>query len=121
MAISAARESSVSLFVWLILGGGFFVDATVTFLSRLVRWERVFEAHRTHAYQHLSRRWGSHRRVTTLLIVINTLWLLPCAFLAKTYPSWAGWIAIAALVPLVVIAYLAGAGRPASDISQKTA
>lgn len=111
IAVAAGWENPVSVLVWLILAGAFFVDSTVTFLIRLVRRERVFEAHRTHAYQHLSMRWGSHRRVTMLLIAINTMWLLPCAMLAQTWPDWAAGITVGALAPLVVLAYLARAGR----------
>ncbi len=111
LAIAAARENSVALLVWLILGGVFFVDATVTFVRRLARGERVYEAHRSHAYQWLARRWRSHRRVTLLVSLINVTWLLPAAVIASTRPSLAGWFACAALIPLAAAAVAAGAGR----------
>jgi Fuc2NAc and GlcNAc transferase len=77
LAIAESRENPIALFVWLTLGGVFFVDTTVTLIRRLLRRERVYEAHRSHAYQWLSRRWKSHRRVTLLVVSINVLWLLP--------------------------------------------
>ncbi len=40
----------------------FIVDATVTLVRRLIRGERVWEAHRTHYYQRLVRAGWSHRR-----------------------------------------------------------
>lgn len=111
LALAAARENPVALLVWLILGGIFFVDATVTLVRRVVRGERVHEAHRSHAYQWLSRRWGSHQRVTLLTIAINALWLLPCALVAAAKPHLAGWMVVVALLPVVLGAVLAGAGR----------
>ena len=55
LALAATREDPVSLRIWLILGGVFFGDATVTLLRCLLRGERVYEAHRSHAYQWLAR------------------------------------------------------------------
>jgi Fuc2NAc and GlcNAc transferase len=110
LALAAARESPAALFVWLILGGVFFCDATVTLARRLGRGERVYQAHRTHAYQWLARHWGSHRPVTIGVAIVNLAWLSPCAWLASMYPDRAVWIVIAALAPLTVLALRAGAG-----------
>jgi len=114
LALAATRENPVMPFVWLILGGAFFVDATITLLRRLARGERIFEAHRTHAYQWLARRWQSHRKVTLLVWMINLFWILPWAWLAQMRPSYAGWIALAALGPLAIGALWSGAGRSES-------
>lgn len=111
LILSAARDNSNAVWVWLILGGAFFVDATVTLVRRTVGGDRIFEAHRSHAYQWLARRWGSHRRVTVALTALNLLWLFPCAYLTLLYPSRAAWIALASLTPLVIAAIAAGAGR----------
>ncbi len=111
LALGAAHRRPSSLVAWLLLGGLFFVDATVTVVRRLARGERPHQAHRTHAYQWLARRWNSHKRVTVLTVLVNVLWLLPGAFLALAYPRFAGWIACIALAPLVVVLTAAGAGR----------
>jgi Fuc2NAc and GlcNAc transferase len=111
MAIGASRHDSAALWVWLILGGLFFMDASVTLLRRVLQGVPIQEAHRTHAYQWLARRWRSHRRVTLAAAAVNLLWLLPCAFLATSYPTRAMWIALVALVPIGTAAILAGAGR----------
>jgi Fuc2NAc and GlcNAc transferase len=50
LALGSSRESPKLMVTWLILGGLFFVDATVTLLRRLARGERVYQAHRSHAY-----------------------------------------------------------------------
>lgn len=60
----------------------------------------------------VSRRWGSHRTVTLLALLINVVWLLPCALLAVKYPQHAGWLVVAALSPLIGGVLIAGAGRP---------
>ena len=110
-ALSAGRDDSVALWVWLILGGAFFVDATVTLLRRVARGERVHQAHRSHAYQWLARRWGSHRNVTVAVLAANLVWLLPWAVLAEMFPNLAAGSVLAALVPLALVAAFIGAGR----------
>jgi Fuc2NAc and GlcNAc transferase len=111
LAMAATRDNPVALWVWLILGGAFFVDATVTLVRRTLRNERVHEAHRSHAYQWLARRWGSHRGVTLALVAVNLFWLLPFAVLAVTRPGYAGTAVIMALAPLAVLAAAIGSGR----------
>jgi Fuc2NAc and GlcNAc transferase len=111
-ALAAARNDPVAVWVWLILGGVFFVDATVTLVRRLARGERVYEAHRTHAYQWLSRRWGSHGRVTLAVLLVDIFWLLPCAVFASLRPPLAAITTLIALAPLVALAISAGSGRP---------
>jgi Fuc2NAc and GlcNAc transferase len=118
LAVVAARENPVALLVWLVLGGLFFVDATITLVRRLLRRERVYEAHRSHAYQWLARRWKSHGRVTIAVMIVNLVWLLPCAWLAATHPGAAAWITLAALTPLIIAAIVTGAGRSESQNSK---
>jgi Fuc2NAc and GlcNAc transferase len=61
----------------LVLMGVFVVDATWTLLVRLKRGEKVYEAHRSHAYQHAAMRYGSHGKVTAAVGLFNLVWLLP--------------------------------------------
>ena len=101
----------LTLWQWLILGALFFADATVTLVRRLRLKERLFQAHRRHAYQRLSRRWKSHRLATGFYIAINVIWLLPMAALAgdRMFGLFA---AIIAYAPVVVLMLRVGAGRP---------
>lgn len=112
LALAAARDNAAASAAWLLLGGVFFVDASVTLLRRLIRRERLDQAHRTHAYQWLTRRWNSHRRVTLAVLAVNVSWLLPAAALASRNPHLAVWIVLAAFLPLILIALWAGAGQP---------
>jgi Fuc2NAc and GlcNAc transferase len=111
LALAATRENPAALWSWLILGGVFFADASVTLVRRTIRGERIYEAHRSHAYQWLARRWESHGPVTIAVILVNLLWLLPCATLATLHSDHAPLIAAVALAPIVVITTLAGSGR----------
>jgi Fuc2NAc and GlcNAc transferase len=64
---------------WIILLGVFIVDATVTLIRRVVRGDRFYEAHRSHAYQHAAALLGSHLPVTIATALITAGWLLPLA------------------------------------------
>ncbi|WP_090206641.1 MraY family glycosyltransferase [Pseudomonas asplenii] len=79
LSIHAASSKPQLLWVWLILLGVFVVDATFTLTRRLLRGDKVYEAHRSHAYQYASRQLGSHLPVTVAVAVINLCWLLPIA------------------------------------------
>jgi Fuc2NAc and GlcNAc transferase len=67
------------LWAWLILLGVFLVDASMTLLRRFWRGEKVYQAHRSHAYQHASRQLGRHLPVTLAVAAINMFWLAPLA------------------------------------------
>lgn len=110
LSLQAAWVSPQLFWVWLILLGVFIVDATYTLIRRMVRGDKVYEAHRSHAYQFASRRFG-HLRVTWAVGVINVLWLLPIAmWVALTGNE--GWLGICvAYAPLVVLAVRFKAGE----------
>ena len=97
---------------WLILAALFLVDSLTTLLRRLLRRERVWQAHRSHAYQALQRRFGTHLKATGLYLGINLLLLWPAAWLAGQWPEQ-GWVATLLVYALLVpAALLAGAGAP---------
>lgn len=111
MALLSLRAGWMHETAWLILGAVFITDATLTLARRMMAKERWFEAHRRHAYQHLARRWGSHRRVTLAVLAVNVLWLAPLAWasLETIAPAWL-WLALA-YGPLVAAAIISKAGR----------
>jgi Fuc2NAc and GlcNAc transferase len=112
IALGATREIPQALIALPLLSGVFLVDATVTLLRRLMRGERPWAAHRSHAYQQLSRRWDSHKKVTLTVVVLNLVWLLPWGYVAMLHPRAALAAGFAALLPLVIIAIAVGAGAP---------
>ena len=94
-----------------ILGGVFLVDATVTLLRRIFRGDRWFEPHRTHAYQVLARRLGHHKPVTLIAMGVNLFWLLPWAYVTDRFPGSSRLCMVTALLPLVILSIVLGAGR----------
>ena len=111
IAIVAGRDGSIAVWSWLILAGVFVIDATVTLLIRMLKRQDWLSAHRSHAYQKASRRFGSHRRVTIGVIAINVIWLFPLAYAASAIPQYGWWLTITAWIPLVVLCLGFGAGR----------
>lgn len=79
LSLQAAWVSPKLFWCWLILLGVFIVDATYTLIRRLMRGDKVYEAHRSHAYQFASRHYGMHLPVTLAVAALNLLWLLPLA------------------------------------------
>ena len=110
LGLAASMTGEIPIEVWAILGGVFLVDSTVTLIRRIARGDRWFEAHRTHAYQHLARRFKAHLPVTAWVIVIDLVWLLPWAIVAANHPTRAPLLLAVALIPLVVCALACGAG-----------
>ncbi len=108
---SQAWSSPQLFWAWLILLGVFVVDATVTLLRRLIRREKVYEAHRSHAYQFASRRLGGHLPVTLAVGLINVCWLLPVALWVVLTNAEGIVGVIVAYVPLVILALRFDAGQ----------
>ncbi len=112
LALWSMVEHLMAFWTWMILGGVFVADASVTFFRRLFRGENVASAHRMHGYQRLARLWCSHKRVTLLATAINCFWLLPLAVVATAKPVYAPIVAGIAVIPIGVAAWIVGAGLP---------
>lgn len=111
-ALMTIQAGWLSYTTWLVLAAVFVTDATVTLLTRLLRGERWYEAHRSHAYQKLACRCGLHSPVTFGTIAVNVFWVSPLAVVCTALPHWAFWWVLLAYAPLVVGAMVLGAGRP---------
>jgi UDP-N-acetylmuramyl pentapeptide phosphotransferase/UDP-N-acetylglucosamine-1-phosphate transferase len=82
----------------LLIFAPFWVDATLTLLRRLARRERVWQAHRTHAYQRLALAGWGHRRTTLAEYAL----MLTCAGAALLYQRAAAGTRAAILIVVVV-------------------
>jgi Fuc2NAc and GlcNAc transferase len=111
LSLEGAVHGPKFFWAWLILLGVFIVDATFTLLRRLIRGDRVYEAHRSHGYQYASRKFDSHRTVTLAVAVINLAWLVPLAVCVVM--NWLPGVAGLALAygPLVLVAIKHHAGE----------
>ncbi len=114
--VRAAYDGSYLFWSYAILLGVFIVDASYTLFVRLLSGQNITQAHRSHAYQILSRRWNSHARVVFVLMLINIVWLLPLALLVTLLQDYGLIIAILAYLPLVFVSYRLGAGSAAAQV-----
>ncbi|WP_454835902.1 MraY family glycosyltransferase [Pseudomonas lini] len=109
-SLQAAWTSFDFFWSWMILLGVFIVDSTFTLFRRLFRGEKVYEAHRSHAYQFASRRYRKHLPVTVAVGLINLFWLLPIAICVTRFKldGMAG--VLLAYTPLMLLAIKYHAG-----------
>ena len=111
LALFSSKANSTIVWPWLILLAAFLVDATVTLLRRMFGGARWYEAHRSHAYQHAAKAFGSHAKVTLSVAAINIGWLFPLAWAASRYSEAAPILAAVAVFPLVFLTLRFEAGR----------
>lgn len=113
LALIALKENLALFCAWIICLGIFVVDATYTLIKRVLSGYKMYDAHRSHSYQILSRKWGSHTPVTLAIAAINLLWLFPIAYITTTqqwaYPEFA---VLIAYLPLIFLAIKLKAGNP---------
>jgi Fuc2NAc and GlcNAc transferase len=115
LALWCGQATPALFWSWFILVGCFMVDGTTTLVRRVRRGERFFEAHRTHAYQHASRRAGRHLPVTLACGAINVLWLLPIASLVALGRLDGALGVVVAYAPLLWLAFRYKAGDRAAQ------
>lgn len=99
-AVYGIQTGSISLSLSILAMSVFFVDATLTLLSRAFRGERWYTAHAQHVYQRLIANGWSHQQVLLVYQAINVLLVLPAIALAKMYPQYA--LATVTLVLLLI-------------------
>ncbi len=110
LSLQASAAAPLFIWVWLILLGVFIVDATFTLSRRLLRGEKVYEAHRSHAYQFASRHFGNHITVSLAVAAIIVFWLLPIASLVVVSGLDGAVALLIAYAPLIFLAIKFNAG-----------
>jgi Fuc2NAc and GlcNAc transferase len=118
LLVHSIHEERLSTWTAIVLVAPFLVDTTLTLVRRMARREKWYLAHRTHAYQWLARRWGSHSRVTLLSLLVNLLVIAPAAVTCQRLPAVAPLIAGLVLAVLSVALWRAGAGRQEIDATE---
>ena len=86
-------------------------DATVTLLRRLIKRERWYAPHRSHAYQRAIQSGLSHRQVAVTALIVNVL-LGVLTVIGVRCPAAGWWVALGGLVLLVVLYVLTERRRP---------
>ena len=82
-----ANQESSNLWIWIILFGIFWFDATLTLFRRYKNGERLSQAHKKHAYQRLTQSSLTHDRVVMFSILLNIVlfglvYFIPNIFIA---------------------------------------
>lgn len=111
-ALQAGRVDVALPAAWIVLCSAFLMDASMTLFGRILRGQRVWLAHREHAYQHLARRCGRHLPVSIGFALVTALWSAPLAALVALHRIAPATGILVGCVPLAVVALALGAGRP---------
>ena len=88
------NELSSNFWIWIILFGLFWFDATLTLLRRKLNAEQLSQAHKKHAYQRLQQSGWSHLRVSSWAILINILLLCIVYFIDNIALAFVGAMAL---------------------------
>jgi Fuc2NAc and GlcNAc transferase len=83
-----ANQESTSLWIWIILFGVFWFDATLTLLQRRRNGEQLSQAHKKHAYQRLTQSGWSHYKVTNYSIGLNLVLFTIVYFVSNVFVAF---------------------------------
>ena len=101
-------NGNISIWTWLVVFGYFFADTTMTQIMRVILVKKWYEAHRSHAYQNLTRITNSHFKVTMGVTAYHLFWISPLAFWTVLQPEFALIACALAVTPGLVFAYIYG-------------
>lgn len=90
-----ANQEPQNLWIWIILFGVFWFDATLTLIRRKLNGEKLSQAHKKHAYQRLNQSGWSHFKVSNYSISVNLVLFCIVYFISNLF--------IAFLISLVVL------------------
>jgi len=80
-----ANQESSNFWIWIILFGLFWFDATLTLFRRFLNKEKLSQAHKKHAYQRLTQSGYTHKKVVLLSIIINILLFIIVYFISNAF------------------------------------
>lgn len=90
-----ANEESTNFWIWIILFGIYWFDATLTLIRRKLNKEKLSLAHKKHAYQRLTQSGWSHYKVTNYSIGLNIILFFIVYFVSN--------ISVAFILALIVL------------------
>jgi Fuc2NAc and GlcNAc transferase len=96
----------------LILTAGFLTDSAFTITRRAWYGEKVYRAHRDHAYQHMVQLGFTHSQATLIYGIVTLAWCAPLAKLAIDYAEYSVGLLILACVPFIILCVRYKAGKP---------
>lgn len=96
----------------LILPMYYWVDATYTLLRRLLRGEKVWQAHRSHFYQQGARKLGSHAAAAGRIAALNLLLVILAAVSTYSWQAAIGSILLALVATAALCRHFAEPVQP---------
>jgi Fuc2NAc and GlcNAc transferase len=111
ISLVTADENALIAWAMVILLAVFISDSTVTLLRRIIKREHLYVAHRTHAYQNLTKRVNKHVSVSLGVGAINLFWLLPIAWLVANESVVPIVGVTIAYIPVIALALFLKAGK----------
>ncbi|MCT7908116.1 glycosyltransferase family 4 protein [Arcobacter lacus] len=83
-----ANQEPTNFWIWIILFGVYWFDATLTLIRRKLNKEKLSLAHKKHAYQRLTQAGWSHYKVTNYSIVLNILLFAIVYFISNIFVAF---------------------------------
>jgi len=107
LSLYTAKEEIVPISIWLILLAPFIGDATFTLIKRIIKNEKWYEAHNSHAFQKLFQLGLSHNQLTLGLLLTNLLLMWPLAIFVKINQNYDLYIVLLAYILVWIIWFIA--------------
>ncbi|OIP53811.1 MAG: glycosyl transferase [Helicobacteraceae bacterium CG2_30_36_10] len=83
-----ANSETHGMWIWIVLFGLFWFDATLTLFRRYKNGESLSQAHRKHAYQRLTQSGWAHNKVVLFSIVANCVLFGLVYFLSNVFVAF---------------------------------
>lgn len=80
-----ANIEASNFWIWIILFGVYWFDATLTLIRRKLNKEKLSHAHKKHAYQRLTQSGWSHYKVTNYSIGLNLILFAIVYFVSNVF------------------------------------
>ncbi|WP_418185385.1 MraY family glycosyltransferase [Aliarcobacter vitoriensis] len=80
-----ANIEPTNFWIWIILFGVYWFDATLTLIRRKLNKEKLSQAHKKHAYQRLTQSGWSHYKVTNYSIGLNLVLFAIVYFISNIF------------------------------------
>lgn len=83
-----ANEEPTNFWIWIILFGIYWFDATLTLIRRKLNKEKLSLAHKKHGYQRLTQSGWSHYKVTNYSIGLNIILFCIVYFVSNIFVAF---------------------------------
>lgn len=83
-----ANQEATNFWIWIILFGVYWFDATLTLIRRKLNKEKLSQAHKKHAYQRLTQSGWSHYKVTNWSIIVNVILFSIVYFVSNVFVAF---------------------------------